>query len=262
MHVKCNDGVTALVIGGQQLFLLGHHQRFALRPHHDFVFGVLELDLRNHALVASRRHQGRLVDQIHEIGTGKTRCAACRGLQVNIRRQRNLAHVHFQNLLAADHVRVGHDDLAVKAARAQQCRIEHIGTVRRGDEDDALVGLEPIHLDEELIEGLLAFVVAAAEPGAAVPAHCIDFVDEDDAGGVLLGLLEHVAHARGTHADEHLDEVRAGYGEERHVGLAGDRAREQGLAGSGWTNQQHAARNAPAKPLEFAGVAQELDDLL
>src|SRR5947199_102326 len=54
----------------------------------------------------------------------------------------------------------------------------------------------------------------------------------------------------------------AGYGEERHVGLAGNRAREQGLAGSGWTNQQHAARNAPAKPLEFAGIAQELDDLL
>src|SRR5207249_476882 len=95
--------------------------------------------------------------------------------------------------------------------------------------------------------GVPRAVVFRLTSGASVPAHCIDFVDEDDAGGVLLGLLEHVAHARGTHADEHLDEVRAGYGEERHVGLAGNRAREQGLAGSGWTNQQHAARNAPAK---------------
>ena len=109
---------------------------------------------------------------------------------------------------------------------------------------------------------LLARAIAGE---ANVPFFTIsgsDFVDEDDAGGVLLGLLEHIAHARGTHADEHLDEVRAGYGEERHVGLAGNRAREQCLAGSGWTNQQHAARNAPAEPLEFSGIAQKFDDLL
>jgi len=55
-------------------------------------------------------------------------------------------------------------------------------------------------------------------------ADRVDLVDEDDAGRVLLALLEHVAHAAGADADEHLDEVRAGDGEERHVGLAGDGA--------------------------------------
>ncbi len=34
------------------------------------------------------------------------------------------------------------------------------------------------------------------------------------------------------------------------------------LAGAGRTDQQHTARNAPAEPLEFSGIAQELDDLL
>ena len=48
----------------------------------------------------------------------------------------------------------------------------------------------------------------------------IDLIDEDDAGRVLLGLLEHVAHARGADADEHLDEVRSGDSEERHLRLA------------------------------------------
>ncbi len=37
---------------------------------------------------------------------------------------------------------------------------------------------------------------------------------------------------------------------------------KQRLAGAGRTNQQHAARNAPAEPLELLRIAQELDDLL
>jgi hypothetical protein len=37
--------------------------------------------------------------------------------------------------------------------------------------------------------------VAAAHAGAAVAADGVDLVHEDDAGRVLLGLLEEVAHA-------------------------------------------------------------------
>ena len=180
----------------------------------------------------------------------------------DVRRQRHLAHVHFQDLFAADHVRIGHDDLPVEAARPQQRRVEHVRPVGGGDQDDAFVGLEAVHLDEQLVERLLALVVAAAEAGAAVTADCVDFVDEDDAGRILLRLLEHVAHAAGADADEHLDEVRAGDGEERHIRLAGDGAGEQRLAGAGRADQQQAARDAPAEPLEFAGIAQEFDDLL
>ena len=73
--------------------------------------------------------------------------------------------------------------------------IEHVGAVGRGDEDDALIRLEAVHLDEQLVQGLLALVIAAAETGAAMTADRIDFVDEDDAGRILLGLLEHVADA-------------------------------------------------------------------
>jgi hypothetical protein len=39
-------------------------------------------------------------------------------------------------------------------------------------------------------------------------------------------------------------------------------ALDQRLAGAGRADQQHAARNASAEALEFAGVAQGLDDLL
>src|SRR5262249_36138750 len=119
-----------------------------------------------------------------------------------------------------------------------------------------------VHLDEQLVQRLFALVIAAAEAGAAMAPDRVDFVDEDDAGRILLRLFEHVAYARGADADEHLDEVRAGNREERNVGFTRDRARDQRLAGAGRADQEHAARNLAAEALEFARIAQEFDNLL
>ena len=116
--------------------------------------------------------------------------------------------MHAQDLFAARNVRVGHCYLAVKAAGTHKRRIQHIRTVGGRDENNAFVRLKSIHLDEELIERLFALVVAAAEARATMAANSINFVNEDDAGGILLCLLEHVAHARCANAHEHLHEVR------------------------------------------------------
>src|SRR5690606_40108843 len=40
-------------------------------------------------------------------------------------------------------------DLAVEAARAQQRRVQDVGAVGRGDEDDAAAGVEAVHLRSE-----------------------------------------------------------------------------------------------------------------
>ncbi len=169
--------------------------------------------------------------------------------------------MHAQDLFAATHVRTRHDHAAVEAAGPQQRRIEHVGTVGGGDQDDAFVGLEAVHLDQQLVQGLLALVVSAAQARATMTADGVDFVDEDDAGSVLLALLEQVADAACADADEHLHEVGAGDAEERHVGFAGHRARQQGLAGSRRPDQQHALGNASAELLELLRLAQEFDDL-
>src|SRR6185437_2117085 len=86
--------------------------------------------------------------------------------------------------------------------------------------------------------------------------------DEDDAGSVLLALLKQVAHAARTDADKHLYEVRTRDREERNIGLAGDCARQQGLAGARRPDHQNALRNPSAEPLELLRLAQELDNLL
>jgi hypothetical protein len=112
-----------------------------------------------------------------------------------------------------------------------------------------------------LVERLLALVVAAAEAGAAVPTDGVDLVDEDDAGRVLLALLEEIAHAAGADADEHLDEVGARDAEEGHARLARDGAREQRLAGAGRADAQDALRDAAAEALELLRIFEEGDDL-
>ncbi len=109
---------------------------------------------------------------------------------------------------------------------------EHVRAVGGSDNDDAVVDLEAVHLDQQLVQGLLALVVATAQAGTAVAADGIDLVDEDNAGRLLLGLVEHVAHTGGAHADEHLDEVRTGDREEGDFRLAGDGLGQQGLTGT------------------------------
>ena len=128
--------------------------------------------------------------------------------------------------------------------------------------DDAVVRLEAVHLDQQLVQGLLALVVPAAQAGAAVATDGVDLVDEDDAGRVLLALVEQVAHAAGADADEHLDEVRTRDREEGNPGLARDGPGQQGLAGSGWAHHQDALGDATAQAGELLGVLEEGDDLL
>ena len=89
--------------------------------------------------------------------------------------------MHLEDALAAAHVGQADHHAAVESAGPQQGGIEHIGAVGGGDEDHAVVRLEAVHLDEQLVEGLLALVVAASQAGTAVTPHCVDFVDEDDA---------------------------------------------------------------------------------
>ena len=217
---------------------------------------------RDDLLVVARGVERRFVDEVREVGAGEADGAARQDLDVDIVGQRNLAGVHGEDAFAAAHVGTIDDHAAIETAGAQQRRIEHVGTVGRRHQDDAFVRFEAVHLDEQLVQRLLAFVVTAAEAGAAMTADRVDLVDEDDAGRVLLALLEQVADARRADADEHLDEVGAADREERHVRFAGDRAREQRLAGSRRAHQQHALRNAAAELLELLRLLEELDDLL
>ena len=156
-----------------------------------------------------------------------------------------------------------HRDPAVEPAWAEQRGIEDLGPVGRAEHDDGLVRLEPVHLGQDLVERLLALVVGARDPRRTLPraADRVELVDEDDRRRRLLGLGEQVANARRADADDRLDELRGGDREERGVGLAGDRPRQQRLAGSRRPEQEHAVGHPAAELLIALGVLEEVDDL-
>src|SRR6202023_1899348 len=111
-----------------------------------------------------------------------------------------------------------------------------------------------------IFQRLLALVVSTAETGAAMASDRVDFIDEDNAGRILLALLKQIAHAARAHADQHLDEIRTGNREERHVRFPRDGSRQQGLARSGRSDQQNAFGNASTELLKLLRLPQEFDN--
>ena len=257
-----NHGVPGFVISGGALFGVAQDHRLAFRAHQDLVLGEFEIDHHDDLAILPRGVQRGFVHQIRQIGAGETRCSAGQHGEIHIVAQRHLLGVNLEDRLAPVDIGTPHHHAAVETAGTQQRRIEHVRTVGRSHQDHAFVRFEAVHLDQQLVQRLFALVVSAAEARAAMTADGVDFVDEDDAGRVLLALFEQIAHAARAHADEHFHEVRTGDGEERNVRLARDGARQQRLAGARRADQQHAFRNASAELLEFLRLAQELDDLL
>ncbi len=148
--------------------------------------------------------------------------------------------------------------MAVEPARPEQCRIEDIRPVGSCQHDYIGVAVEAIHLHQYLVQSLLPLVMPAAQAGAAVAADGIDLVHEDDAGRIAFGLVEQVTYTRGAHADEHLDELTAADGEERHAGLAGGGFGYQCFAAARRAYQEQAARYARAQGQEFLWGLEEL----
>ncbi len=158
-----NQRVARFVIGGIALLFFRENHGFALDAHEHFVLGHFEIRHHDKLAVLARRPQSSLVHQVGEIGAGETRCAAGDDRKVHIFGDRHFARMHAQDFLAALDIRPGHNYAPVKAAGTQQGRIEHVGAVGRGNQDDALVRFKPVHFDQQGVQRLFALVVTAAQ---------------------------------------------------------------------------------------------------
>ena len=203
----------------------------------------------------------RFVHEIGQVGAGEAGRSARDRSQVHVGVDRDLARVDAEDRFASLHVGIADRDLPIEAAGPQQRRIEDVLAVGGRDDDDALVGLEAVHLDEQLVERLLALLVAQ-RVAAAAAADGIEFVDEHDAGGMTARVAKQTTNAGRANARVHFHEIGSAGEEERHAGLTGNRSRQQRLARSWRADEQHAFRNAAANRGEPARFLEEVDDLL
>ena len=248
-----------LVIGHGVLLLVGEDCVLLLVARDDHLDAFLEVGLGHEIATLPHGAQRALVDDIRELRARGASRHARDGVEVHVIGEVHLLAVHLEDGLAALEVGQFHGHAAVEAAGAQQRRIEGIGAIRGREDDDAVIPLEAVHLREQLVQRLLALVVAHVR-AIALLANRIDLVDEDDAGCLFLGLLEEVAHLRGAHADEHLHELRARDGEERHVRLARHGLGEHRLAGTRRADEQHALRHLRTDGGILLRIVQVIDD--
>src|SRR6266853_1922376 len=257
-----HNGVSRFVIRGVFLFFVRQDQGFAFHSHQDFVLGHFEVGHQDEFAILARRPQSGFVGQAFEIGAGESRRAPRDDREIHIVRNWLFPCMHAKNLFAALYVWSSYNYAAIKSSRTQQCWIEHVWPVSSGDQDDALVRFESIHFHQQGIQGLFAFVVATAQSGAAVPSDRVNFVNENDAGRILLALFEQIAHSARADADKHFHEVRTGNREKRHIGFARDGPRQQGFARSRRPDKQHAFRDAPAQLLKLLRILQKFNNFL
>ena len=202
------------------------------------------------AVIASAQYR-RFVEKVRYIRARESAGYTRERLEIYVRRHGFVARVNLEDRFSAANVGNIDVDLTVESAGAQKRRVENVRAVGRRHDDYAVVGGETVHLDEELVKCLFAFVVTAAEPRSALTAYRVDLVDKDNARHILFSRVEEVANAACAHADVHFHEVRAGNREERYVRFARYRLGEQGFAGAGRTYEKYAAGDSRAHRREF-----------
>ena len=97
--------------------------------------------------------------------------------------------------------------LAIESTRPQECLIEDIGTIGRCHDDHIGIVIESVHLCENLIERLFAFIVTASDTRGSLLSDGIDLIDEYDRRCTLTSILEEITDTCSTDSDEHLNEL-------------------------------------------------------
>src|SRR6266700_4681047 len=95
---------------------------------------------------------------------------------------------------------------SVEATGAHECFVQPIWPVRSSNNHNRLMCIKAVHLDQQLVQGLLTLVVAI-DDDTALTTDGLDFIDEDDAGSRFLSLIEEVTHPTCAHADQHFDKL-------------------------------------------------------
>src|SRR5207248_2117296 len=213
------------------------------------------------ALAADRQQRG-LVDDVGQVGAGEAGRAVGDVLPVDLTGDGLVAGVDPEDALAAVTVGTLDGDVPVEPAGPAKCWVKDVGAVGRTDDNDAAGDVEAVHLDEQLVEGLLALVrTAGAAAGTTLATGSVELVDEDDRWRSGTDTGEQVADTGRADADERLDELGTRDGEERHLGLAGDGLGEQRLATSGRTEEKQSLGRSGSQRLVLGRVLEIVDDL-
>ena len=179
-----DDGVPGLVVRHGVSFNLVDDLVLLLEAGDDAIGGGFKVREGHRLVIRPRRDERRLVDDVGDVRAAEPRGERGEPLAVMADRrvELDLLQVHLEDLIAALDVGAVYVDLPVESTRAEQRAVQDVRTVGTGQYHHALLAPEPVHLHEELVQRVLALVVAAHHAAAAALAtDGVNLVYEDDA---------------------------------------------------------------------------------
>ena len=254
-----DQGVADFVVGDGLLFVVRQDGVLLLVTGDDDFDAFFQVGLADGVAVVADGAQGRFIDDIGQFGAGSPGGHAGDSVEVDVVAEGDFLGVGLEDGFTASQVRQFDRDAAVETAWPQQGRVQRFRPVRRGQDDDVVIGVETVHFRQQLVQRLFPFAVAHGIARAFL-ADGVDFVDEDDARRLLLGLLEEVADLGSAHADEHFDEFRPGNGEEGHTGFTGDGLGQHGLACARRADEEDAFGHLGPDFGVFIRMMEKIDD--
>ena len=250
------------MVGNRPLFLVGKDGILLLIARDDHLDGLFHVRLGGEFPSVPDGAQRRFVDDVGKLRAGRAGGHPRDLLEVHVVGDFDLLCVYPQDGFTTLKVGQLYRHPAVKPSGTGQGGVKGFGAVGGGEDDDAGVAFKAVHFREQLVQRLLPLVIAAHGAGVPLLADGVNLVDEHDAGGFFLRLLEQVAHLARAHAHEHFHKFGAADGEERDVRLTGDGLCQHGLAGARRAYQQHALGHGSADLPVLVRIVEIVHDLL
>ena len=256
-----HQSVTYFVVGNDPLFRVGQHGVFLFRAGDHRFKGHQQVFLANRLSALADSPKGGFVYKVCKVSA---HCAgSCLGdlLQVYIFTELDLLGMHLQGIKSSLQVGFIHLDPAVETAGTEQGFVQNFRAVGCRQYHKTLGAIEAVNFAKQLVQGLFLLGIAAVT-GVTGATHRINFIDEDNGGSNLCSLLEQISYTACAHAHEHFHKVRAGNGEERHIGFACNCLGKEGLTRTGRAYQKGALGQLCADLCVLLRIMQEVNDLL
>ena len=254
-----DQSMADFVVGDGLLFVVRQDGILLLVAGDDDFDAFFQVGLADGIAVVADGAQGGFIDDIGQFGAGSAGGHAGDGVEIDVVAEDDFLGMGLEDGFTACQVRQFDRDAAVETAWPQQGRVQRFRPVRRGQDDDIVVGVETVHFRQQLVQRLFPFAVAHGI-ACTLLTDSVDFIDEDDARCLLLGLLEEVADLGSPHADEHFDKFRTGNGEEGYTGFASDGFGQHGLAGARRADEEDAFRHLGPDFGVFIGMVEKIDN--
>jgi hypothetical protein len=68
--------------------------------------------------------------------------------------------------------------MSIKATRAEEGWVKNIGAIGGSHDDNVGIGIEAVHLCQNLIERLLSLIVSTAQASTTVSTYSINFINK------------------------------------------------------------------------------------